>query len=362
MFTSSKAFLIAIILGSTSIGNSQILKVDDVEPTEVDASTVNTVLTNKNCSGKNIYDLECYENIISKKVTPKKSVVEGIQIQIDTQDTETCNELSTFLQNNTSQNKFSANASDLCSTQNPNERYKQVTLMWNSNEDYLTKVKLDFFKSTEKTLGNDTRNLTVMLAAAVGLLWIGPESISKWDKEEIRRVGLFHKWNQNFHSKPTLDQDDPFINYVGHPISGSIYYNIPRSQGYSPAQSFGYSVLMSTFFWEYGFEAIAEKPSIQDLFITPIIGSLIGEVFYQFSQNIEANNGKLFNSKRLGKIVLFLLNPASHISDSINKLLGHKVIQSAQGNIVISRRKIESPLPGQANVTNYFGFRLDFTF
>lgn len=346
--------IIALLYASVSFGQSEYA---DFEPTEVQASEVNTVLTNKNCSGQNIYDFECNENIINRIAT-QKNVTQGIQILIDTRDTETCKELETFLSDKAQKNKFSLNSSDLCAQNSSADRYKQVTLMWESKEEYLTELKLDFFKNNAKTLGNDTRNLSVMMAATVGLLWVGPESISKWDKKEIRRVGLFHKWNQNFHSRPVLDQDDPFINYVGHPISGSIYYNIARTQGYNPLQSFGYSVLMSTFFWEYGFEAIAEKPSLQDLFITPIVGSLIGEVFYQWSLKIEANDGKLFNSKGLGKVVLFLINPAGKISDSINHLLGHKVIQEAKGNIVLSRKKINSI--GGDIWSNYIGIRLDF--
>ncbi len=350
-------FLAVLLYTSFSLGQSQIT---DFESTYLQTSEVNTVLTNKKCSGKNIFDIECNENII-KKIATERNVVQGVQIIIDTQDTETCEELETFLKSKTLKNKYSMDSADLCSQKDPSaDRFKQVTLMWESKEEYLTEVKLDFFKNNEKTLGNDTRNLSVMMAAAVGLLWVGPESISKWDKEEIRRVGLFHKWNQNFHSRPTLDQDDPFINYVGHPISGSIYYNIARTQGYSRLKSFGYSVLMSTFFWEYGFEAIAEKPSIQDLFITPIIGSLIGEVFYQWSLKIEANDGKVLNSRGLGKVVLFLLNPAGKISDSINNFLGHKFIQNSKGSIVFSRQKINSPNEGIW--ANYIGFRLDFFF
>lgn len=327
----------------------------------IKADQVTTLLTNKKCSGQfeDRFSFECNENIINKTVN-KKRVYEGLNIIIDTQDPASCREVETLVRaTSTGKFKSSENISDLCQF-NPEARYKNITLMWESDEEYLTPIKSDFLTNTESSLKNDTRNLTLMMAATMGLLWVGPESISKWNKDEIREKGLFTKWRTNFHSKPTMDKDNPIINYVGHPISGAIYYNIARSHGYSAMQSFGYTVLMSTFFWEYGFEAIAEKPSIQDLFITPIIGALIGEVFHDWSNKItNEQNGKVLGSKFLGKTALFLLNPATSISNKINEVLGHKLIQSATSNIVISRRRI-NPFFNDGQRTNYIGIRVDF--
>ncbi|MFZ2890098.1 DUF3943 domain-containing protein, partial [Sulfuricurvum sp.] len=50
-----------------------------------------------------------------------------------------------------------------------------------------------------------------------------------------------------------------------------------RNDGLSIGESAAFSTLMSTFFWEYGYEAFAEVPSIQDLIFTPLVGSLFGE-------------------------------------------------------------------------------------
>ena len=74
---------------------------------------------------------------------------------------------------------------------------------------------------------------------------------------------------------------------------------------------------------EYGFEALIEKPSIQDLIITPIIGSIMGEIFYQWSQKIKQNNGQVLGSNRMGSVMLFILSPGVAISKKINQILGN---------------------------------------
>ncbi|WP_203249645.1 MULTISPECIES: DUF3943 domain-containing protein [Cysteiniphilum] len=64
--------------------------------------------------------------------------------------------------------------------------------------------------------------------------------------------------------------------YIGHPYAGAIYYMAARDSGFGEFESFLYSAFISTFFWEYGVEAFAEVPSIQDLIVTPVDGWLLG--------------------------------------------------------------------------------------
>ena len=56
--------------------------------------------------------------------------------------------------------------------------------------------------------------------------------------------------------KEQFDEDDAIINYVGHPVSGAIYYTMARNDGLDPFESFLFSTLMSSFFWEANIEAI----------------------------------------------------------------------------------------------------------
>jgi hypothetical protein len=58
------------------------------------------------------------------------------------------------------------------------------------------------------------------------------------------------------------------LNYIGHPIAGSYYYNSLRVR----TQAYFHSLIFATAqscIWEYFIEATAEKPSIQDLSYTP---------------------------------------------------------------------------------------------
>ena len=100
-----------------------------------------------------------------------------------------------------------------------------------------------------------------------------------------------------------------------HPWAGGIYYMSARGSGYNKWESFAYTAFMSTFLWEYGVEAFAEKPSWQDLFVTPILGSLLGEQFFRWKGNIIRNEKKVLNSRFLGGTSLFLMDPFNQMLD-----------------------------------------------
>lgn len=162
--------------------------------------------------------------------------------------------------------------------------------------------------------------------ASFGLLWIAPVSISKWDKQEIQEEGLLKKWKENVKEGPVFDEDEFFMNYVVHPWAGGVYYMSARGSGYKRWESFTYSFLMSTFFWEYGVEAFAEVPSIQDLVITPIVGSIIGEGFYVAKGKIIQNERRVLKSKFLGNTILFVMDPFNEVLDIFGYKTTNKVV------------------------------------
>ena len=110
-----------------------------------------------------------------------------------------------------------------------------------------------------------------------------------------------------------------FLNYVTHPYAGAIYYMGARSAGANATYSCLYSFALSTFFWEYGIEAFAERPSIQDLIVTPLAGSVLGEWFYRSKRHIIKNNYTLYDSKFLGRSALILMDPMTELSNYIWK-------------------------------------------
>ena len=102
---------------------------------------------------------------------------------------------------------------------------------------------------------------------------------------------------------PVWDDDDWKINFIGHPVAGSFHYNSLRSQNASIFHSFLFATAQS-FIWEYIVEATAEKPSTQDLIITPIVGSILGESIHTITMAMRRNGFKFFE-----KIFVLIFNP-----------------------------------------------------
>jgi hypothetical protein len=180
-----------------------------------------------------------------------------------------------------------------------------------------------------RRLGIDTGMFFGATVIAFGVLYAMPESVTNWDKEDMKENGIFTKWKQNVKAGPVWDEDDWVLNWITHPYSGGVYYMTARSSGFNMFESFVYSAIMSTFFWEYGVEAFAEIPSYQDLMITPVIGSVVGEGFFYAKKSIVKHDRKVLNSKFLGYTSLFLMDPFNTLLDSF----GYKERQKAQLNL-----------------------------
>ena len=148
--------------------------------------------------------------------------------------------------------------------------------------------------------------------ATMGILYLMPSSFTNWEDDG---EGPFEKWKNNVSDGPVWDKDDFFLNYVTHPYSGAIYYMGARSAGANSWYSFWYSFALSTFFWEYGIEAFAEVPSIQDLIVTPVAGAILGEGFYLAKRHILENDNKLLGSRILGRTAVWLMDPMTEVSD-----------------------------------------------
>ncbi|MGB5963915.1 MAG: DUF3943 domain-containing protein [Sulfurimonadaceae bacterium] len=172
-----------------------------------------------------------------------------------------------------------------------------------------------------RKLIEDTVYLQVVMVTAVAALSLMPESFTGWKEEEVEDVPLEKRWRQRVSEKPIWDEDDWDINYIGHTVSGAIYYTMARGDGMSIFESAAYTTLMSTFFWEYGYEAFAEIPSIQDLIVTPLFGSILGEGMYILEGKLDKNGGMLWGSRALGNISYFVLNPMGNFANGISDIL-----------------------------------------
>ncbi|MCL2039319.1 MAG: DUF3943 domain-containing protein [Bacteroidetes bacterium] len=188
----------------------------------------------------------------------------------------------------------------------------------NSNCDceqdiYKRDYKLFDTCSAEKGLLLNTGIFVGGAVSVMGLLYLLPENVTSWDKKNLNTKNVFDKWLNNVKIGPKKDNDLLFWNYLAHPYWGGVFYMSARSLDYHPGYCFLYSAAMSTFLWEYGFEALAEVPSTQDLIITPVLGSVMGEAFYLAKRGIVKNNYRVLNSKFLGHFAAFLIDPANEL-------------------------------------------------
>lgn len=159
-------------------------------------------------------------------------------------------------------------------------------------------------------------NTGILMSAGVTTMLILeslPADATAWNKTENGKVPLFKRWWQNVHKGPVWDKDNAIFNYVLHPYAGAAYYMGARSNGFNMWGSFLYTFCISTFFWEYGFEAFNEVPSVEDLIITPVVGTIVGEGFYVAKRYIVSNGYRLFGSKVAGYAVAFLLDPLNEL-------------------------------------------------
>lgn len=161
-------------------------------------------------------------------------------------------------------------------------------------------------------------NTATLSSAFVGTLLVLeclPEDATSWNRAELRNVPLWKRWrNHVIKEGPEWDHDKFYFNYILHPYAGAAYFMSARSCGFNFWRSALYSSVVSTVGWEFGIEAFMERPSIQDLFVTPIVGSCIGEGFYRAKRWLVDNDYRLFGSPVLGGIVAFLVDPVNEFS------------------------------------------------
>ena len=158
-------------------------------------------------------------------------------------------------------------------------------------------------------------NTAVLTGAFVGTLVVLeclPEDATTWNRAALQTVPFYKRWFKNvFKRGPEIDHDNPIFNFVLHPYAGAAYFMSARSCGFNFYQSLLYATIISNVGWEFGVEACMERPSIQDLLITPLVGSAIGELFYKAKRHIASNGYRLWGSPVLGNIVAFLIDPVN---------------------------------------------------
>lgn len=174
---------------------------------------------------------------------------------------------------------------------------------------------------------SQTKSIFAYGLVAFGVLVALPEESTGWERDSK----IFKKWINNVKDSPEWDRNDFIYNYIGHAYFGGVYYQVARKSGYRQWDSFLYSFMMSTFYWEYGVEAFAETPSLQDIVYTPFAGWIYGEWAYQTEMGIRERDNKVLGSGFLGGLSLILLDPVDSAGRGINRIFGRRLVKAGYG-------------------------------
>ncbi|MDZ7669054.1 MAG: DUF3943 domain-containing protein [Gammaproteobacteria bacterium] len=173
-----------------------------------------------------------------------------------------------------------------------------------------------------KGIKRDTYYFLGLQMSIIGVLYFMPESVSSWSDEQ-REQHRLSKWWDNV-SGPEWDEDDHYINYVLHPYWGAAYYVRARERGYGRREAFWYSFLLSTMY-EAGIEALFEPVSIQDFFVTPIVGAWLGGYFMDWRHSTRQRMADTGEARFRDKALLVLTDPLGNTADFIDRRLGRDV-------------------------------------
>lgn len=124
----------------------------------------------------------------------------------------------------------------------------------------------------------------------------------------LKNMEAMVSWRQfksAWQKPPVMDYDAAFYNYGVHPYMGNIFYLASRDRGGRAASSF-FVACITTVSFEYLIESFSQPPSINDLIVTPVLGSLLGECSYRLIRHMKADH----RLNLAEKITYTLLDPA----------------------------------------------------
>jgi hypothetical protein len=150
---------------------------------------------------------------------------------------------------------------------------------------------------------NPPSQLTTPLFSAVGLNVLLGSFNYAWGSP-FARISL-RTIAGNFKTGWATDADAFLTNMFAHPFHGSIYYNLSRSSGFGFWHTLGISAFGS---WQWEFFMENEPPAINDWIMTSYAGSMIGEMFYRYS-NLILDESKSGTERVLREAAAGIFNP-----------------------------------------------------
>jgi len=165
------------------------------------------------------------------------------------------------------------------------------------------KHKVDFVHvQTESiSLGENLKNFSLIYAGQWTFYWLS-------QRETIESIGSYENLRRNIFS-PHFDRDNLENNVINHTWAGATYYLFYRSQGHDEQMAFLWSMASSLAF-EFTVETMTERPSYQDLVITPSFGAAVGIAAEKLSLYLHSK--QVWPARLIGYLVQpFALLPGS---------------------------------------------------
>ncbi len=128
-----------------------------------------------------------------------------------------------------------------------------------------------------KGMRRDTAFFLLYQPLIVGTFYLLPESVIGYTREQKKLSA--HKWGDHI-LHPDWDRDAFWLNFIAHPYWGASFYIRARERGFSRLGGFAYAALLSAVF-EFATESLFERPSYNDLIVTPLLGSFVGAVIFE---------------------------------------------------------------------------------
>ncbi|MFA6480982.1 MAG: DUF3943 domain-containing protein [Bacteroidales bacterium] len=159
-----------------------------------------------------------------------------------------------------------------------------------------------WFKKTNSTLKRFAYSQAILWPSSIAghlYLYIKEDNLGN-----LSKIYSLKKYERTFTLPPVWDSDSISWNYGVHPIMGSFSYLTFRNMKGHWAEAFAGAALNSAIY-EYLIAGGTQQPSINDLIITPVLGSLLGEGIYQLKK-------QMLRDKRLNlfeKVVMTVTDP-----------------------------------------------------
>lgn len=128
--------------------------------------------------------------------------------------------------------------------------------------------------------------------------------ISQRDRISIRESVTYTEFKKAFTQGPKWDQDHWSFNFLVHPVMGYISHTAYRNRGGTFFGALLCNTICSTYY-EFLVASWTQRPSYNDLIITPIGGAIVGESVWQIRKVLVRDS----HLSTFEKVVLTAIDP-----------------------------------------------------